>query len=45
MERGFPMSMEVFVILNLIVFWAMLPISLAFAVKDFDDVIIDEDHH
>jgi len=37
--------MEVFVALSLVAFWAMLPASLALAVKYFDDAIIDEDHH
>jgi hypothetical protein len=39
------MSMEVFVALCAVGFWAMLPASLAIAVRDFDDAIIDDDHH
>ncbi len=39
------MSMEVFVALCCVGFWAMLPASLAIAVKDFDDAIIDDDDH
>ncbi|EQC43920.1 hypothetical protein M900_1495 [Bacteriovorax sp. Seq25_V] len=39
------MSMEVFVALCLVAFWASLPASLAIAVKQFDDAAMDEDHH
>ena len=39
------MSMEVFVAICLVGFWGLLPASLAIAVKQFDDAIIDEDHH
>lgn len=39
------MSLEVFVAICLVAFWAMLPISLAIAVKDFDDAAMSEDHH
>lgn len=39
------MSLEVFVALCLVVFWASLPISLAIACKDFDDAILHDDQH
>ncbi|AYF45076.1 hypothetical protein BALOs_2077 [Halobacteriovorax sp. BALOs_7] len=38
------MSLEVFVALCLVGFWALLPASLAIACKDFDDAMMD-DHH
>lgn len=39
------MSMEVFVALCLVGFWAMLPASLAIACRDFDNDMMDDGHH
>jgi hypothetical protein len=39
------MSMQVFVAICLVGFWALLPASLAIAVKQFDDAMMDDDHH
>lgn len=38
------MSLELFVAISLVVFWASLPVSLAIAVKLFDDEAMSEPH-
>jgi hypothetical protein len=42
------MSFEVFIAISLVFFWALLPASVAIAMTQFDDALLDhhdEEHH